>query len=209
MRDPRARRHVSLGEAPAALGLGSLKSLGDLPDLLVLQEAPDQGRVVWATGWQGLAELSAHFGKAVGAPIKGQSAALAFNARGRPQVFSDGVHIVPHADGTVAIGSTTEREFASGEACDEHLDAVITRARAAVPALADAPVVTRWAGLRPRARSRAPMLGAWPGRDGHYIANGGFKIGFGMAPMVGKTMAALVLDGEHAIPNGFEVEANL
>ena len=35
----------------------------------------------------------------------------------------------------------------------------------------------RWAGLRPRARSRAPMLGAWPGRPGHFIANGGFKIG--------------------------------
>ena len=53
------------------------------------------------------------------------------------------------------------------------------------------------------------MLGAWPGREGHFIANGGFKIGFGMAPMVGITMANLVLDGEDAIPEGFKVEANL
>ncbi len=53
------------------------------------------------------------------------------------------------------------------------------------------------------------MLGAWPGRDGHFIANGGFKIGFGMAPKVGQVMADLVLDGEDRIPDAFRVEANL
>ena len=175
----------------------------------IVTEAPDEGQVVWATGWQGLADLSAQLGKTVGVPIKGQSAALAFDARSLPQIFAGGVHVVPHADGTVAVGSTTEREFEAGDTCDKQLDEVIARARAAVPALATAPVIDRWAGLRPRARSRAPMLGAWPRRDGHFIANGGFKIGFGMAPMVGKTMAALVLDGEDMIPEGFKVEANL
>ena len=53
------------------------------------------------------------------------------------------------------------------------------------------------------------MLGAWPGRAGHFIANGGFKIGFGMAPMVGDAMADLVLDGDDRIPDGFRVDANL
>ena len=175
----------------------------------IVTRAPDEGRVVWATGWQGLVDLSEHFGKTVGVPVKGQSATLAFDARALPQIFAGGVHVVPHADGTVAIGSTTEREFDAGDTCDDQLDTVIANARAAVPALADAPVVSRWAGLRPRSRTRAPMLGAWPGRDGHFIANGGFKIGFGMAPMVGRTMAALVLDGEDSIPDGFRVEANL
>ena len=175
----------------------------------IVAQAPDAGRVVWATGWQGLVALSEHFGKTVGVPVKGQSAALAFDARSLPQIFVGGVHVVPHADGTVAIGSTTEREFTEPDSCDDQLDAVIAKARAAVPALASAAVVARWAGLRPRAKTRAPMLGPWPGRDGHYIANGGFKIGFGMAPMVGKTLAALVLDGEDAIPQGFRVEANL
>jgi glycine oxidase len=70
-------------------------------------------------------------------------------------------------------------------------------------------VIERWAGLRPRARSRAPMLGRWPGRPGHYIANGGFKIGFGMAPKVAEVMAALMLDGQEAIPEGFRVEDSL
>ena len=53
------------------------------------------------------------------------------------------------------------------------------------------------------------MLGAWPDRLGHFIANGGFKIGFGMAPKVAATMADLILDGRNTIPDGFDVTASL
>jgi glycine/D-amino acid oxidase-like deaminating enzyme len=53
------------------------------------------------------------------------------------------------------------------------------------------------------------MLGPWPGRDGEFIANGGFKIGFGMAPKVAEVMADLVLDGVDAIPGEFRIEASL
>jgi len=76
---------------------------------------------------------------------------------------------------------------------------------AALPALAGAPVRARWAGVRPRAKSRAPLLGAWPGRPGQFVANGGFKIGFGMAPKVAQVMIDLVLDGKDAIPAGFRL----
>jgi len=85
---------------------------------------------------------------------------------------------------------------------------VVARARAAIPALKDAPVIDRWAGARPRSRSRAPMLGAWPDRAGHFIANGGFKIGFGMAPKVAQVMADVLLEDRDDIPNGFRVEDN-
>jgi glycine/D-amino acid oxidase-like deaminating enzyme len=175
----------------------------------IVTEADDEGQVVWATGAAGLSDLSAHFGKSVGVGVKGQSALFACDAADKPQIFAGGVHVVPHANGTVAVGSTTEREFDRPDSCDALLEPVIAAARAACPALAEAPVIERWAGLRPRARTRAPMLGPWPGRAGHYIANGGFKIGFGVAPMVGRTMAALVLDGEDRIPDGFRVEASL
>ena len=50
-------------------------------------------------------------------------------------------------------------------------------------------------GIRPRAASRQPVLGPWPGRPGHFIANGGFKIGFGMAPKAAQAMADLLLEG--------------
>lgn len=176
---------------------------------MVVGDAPDEGAVVWATGAAGLVDLSEALGQPVGDGQKGQAALLALDARQAPQLFVDGLHIVPHADGTVAVGSTSERVWEDADATDAQLDALIARARATCPALREAPVVARWAGLRPRAASRAPMLGAWPGRPGHFIANGGFKIGFGMAPGVAGAMAALVLDGVDRIPAGFRVEASL
>ena len=75
----------------------------------------------------------------------------------------------------------------------------------ALPVLADAPVLERWAGLRPRSHNRAPMLGAWPDQKGHFIANGGFKIGFGIAPKVAEVMADLMLESRDTIPEAFGV----
>ncbi len=172
----------------------------------VTTEAPTRGAIVWATGWQGLRDLSAAFGKAVGSGVKGQAATFAHDAAALPQLYVEGLHIVPHADGTVAVGSTSEREFDAPDSTDAQLDDLIGRARGLCPALATAAVVARWAGVRPRARSRAPVLGAWPDRPGQYIANGGFKIGFGIAPKVADVMADLVLEGRDAIPEGFRVE---
>jgi len=185
--------------------VGALERCG----VQVLPEAPDKGAVIWANGAAGLDALSAQVGKSVGMGIKGQSALLRFSAPDAPQVFAEALHIVPHADGTVAIGSTTEREYDDPNGTDGQLDALIDRARGLVPALADAPVIDRWAGLRPRAKSRAPMLGPWPGRPGHYIANGGFKIGFGMAPKVALCIADLVLENRVTYPDAFAVEASL
>ncbi len=173
------------------------------------REAPDAGAVVWATGWQGLLELSEHFGQPIGNGVKGQSVLLKYKAADQPQIFVDSLHIVPHADGTVGIGSTSEQAFQQPDTTDERLDDLIARVRDHMPALADAPVIARWAGVRPRAKSRAPMLGAWPGRPGHFIANGGFKIGFGMAPKVADVMADLILEGRDKIPEDFRVQDTL
>ncbi len=175
---------------------------------VVSGEAEEAGAVVHATGVQGLVELSGALGRPVGSGVKGQAASLRFDARDAPQLFVDGLHIVPHADGTVAVGSTSETVWDS-DGPDAAVDGLLQRAVEAVPVLAGAEVVARWAGVRPRAASRAPMLGEWPGRPGHYVANGGFKIGFGMAPKVAEVMADLVLDGRDTIPEAFRVEASL
>ncbi|MDE3027213.1 MAG: FAD-binding oxidoreductase [Paracoccaceae bacterium] len=184
-------------------------ALRELGGDIVLGEGNPQGIVVWATGHAGLADLSAALGRNVGSGVKGQSLSLQHDARDLPQLFVDGLHIVPHADGTVAIGSTSERTFDAPDTTDAQLDSLHARAVAACPALAGAPVVERWAGVRPRAATRAPMLGPWPDKPGHFIANGGFKIGFGIAPKVGEVMADLILEGRDTIPVGFHVEANL
>lgn len=178
----------------------ALRALG--ADVLI-GEGDTAGQVIWCTGVAGLEALADAAGRPAGVGVKGQAAAFAHDARGLPQWLIDGLHIVPHADGTVAIGSTTERDYTAPDTTDDALEALIARARQLCPPLTAAPVIARWAGLRPRANTRAPLLGAWPGRPGHFIANGGFKIGFGMAPKVAAVMADLVLDGRDAIPDGF------
>ena len=172
---------------------------------VVIGDAPDEGAVIWATGVNGLAALGVNLGRIAGDGVKGQALTVRYNAAMLPQIFVDGLHIVPHADGTVAIGSTSEHHWSDDTAVDAQLDALQARAVAALPVLAAAPVVARWAALRPRAKSRAPLLGAWPGRAGHYVANGGFKIGFGMAPKVAEVMVDLVLEDRDAVPEGFRL----
>ncbi|EAQ25442.1 NAD(P)/FAD-dependent oxidoreductase [Roseovarius sp. 217] len=175
----------------------------------VVTDGKPTGRILWATGIAGLDALSAAHTRSVGNGVKGQGALLAYDARNQPQIFANEVHIVPHEDGTTAIGSTSERYYDDPTSIDAQLDDVIARAVAAVPALSGAPVIARWAGVRPRSRSRAPMLGAHPFRPGEFLANGGFKIGFGMAPKVGAVMADLMLDGIDRIPDDFRPEASL
>ena len=144
----------------------------------------------------------------MGNGVKGQAALLEHDAREMPQIYAEGVHIIPHSDGTVAIGSTSEREWSDEASTDSQLSAVIAAARRALPALNEAKVLERWAGVRPRAKSRAPMLGPHPLHAGQFIANGGFKIGFGLVPLIGEVMADLVLEGRDLIPEDFKPEAS-
>lgn len=175
----------------------------------IFTDGPDQGHVLWATGWEGLRELTNRHTRMVGAGVKGQAALLDHSATDAPQLFIDGLHIIPHADGTTAVGSTTERDFTDPHGTDAQCDALIAKARAALPVLRDAAILARWAGVRPRSRTRAPMLGHHPFNTDQFIANGGFKIAFGMAPLSAEVMADLILDGHDRIPVGFRPDCSL
>jgi glycine/D-amino acid oxidase-like deaminating enzyme len=190
---------------PRRAGAALAAAITALGGRVILGDAADQGHVVWATGLAGLADLGRDLGRPMGGGVKGQAALLEWDAGIFPQIYADNLHIVPHSDGTVAIGSTSENTWDDTAATDDKLNALIARARATVPALAVATVIDRWAGIRPRASTRAPILGAWPNRAGHFVANGGFKIGFGMAPKIAQVMADLVLDGRDTIPPDFRL----
>jgi len=192
--------------ASAALVAG-LRVMG--VEIITGDTPPDGTTVLWATGARGLDDLTADLGHTMGNAVKGQSALFKADFRNAPQLFSDWMHFVPHADGTVAVGSTSERYYDDPTSTDAQLEALIDRARITCPDLADAPLLERWAGLRPRSQTRAPMLGAWPDRPGHFVLNGGFKIGFGMAPILAKLAADLLLDNHDAVPAGFRVEDNV
>ena len=196
--------HIHPRQATKALGQAVLELGG-----VITAAGARQGAIVDARGWRGLVEMSQAMGKEIGNGVKGQAALLDLARPGAAQLFAEGVHVVPHLDGTVAIGSTSERYFKSTDQTDGQLDDLIAKAKRLFPELRDAPVIERWAGVRPRAFTRAPMLGQHPVYSDWFIANGGFKIGFGMAPKIAQVMTALILDGEDQIPEDFRAAASL
>ena len=196
--------HIHPQKATQALG----RAVEDLGGVITTAGAR-QGAILDARGWQGLVEMSEDLGQEIGNGVKGQAALLDFARPSEPQLFADGLHIVPHLDGTVAIGSTSERYFKSPTDTDGQLNDLIAKAKQLFPVLRDAPVLARWAGVRPRAFTRAPILGKHPVNPDWFIANGGFKIGFGMAPKIGQVMAALILDGVDLVPDDFRANASM
>jgi glycine oxidase len=145
-----------------------------------------------------------------GTAVKGQAARIALAAPvGAPMLYADGIYAVPQADGTVAVGSTNETVWDDPGATDGWLDAVLARVRGMCPSLAAGVVVERWAGLRPRGARPDPMLGPLPGADGVFVAGGGFKIGFALAPEIGRLMAGMAAGESVDLPHGFALADHL
>ena len=150
-----------------------------------------------------LKRISEHTGKSLEMALR---AALFECISALSRRYLRALHI-PH-DGTLAVGSTSEREY-DANSTDALLDRVIDRAFDILPELQYAVVLARWAGVRPRSKSRAPVLGSHPINASEYIANGGFKIGFGMAPKIAQVMADFILENTDTIPSDFRVEKSL
>jgi glycine oxidase len=146
----------------------------------------------------------------LGMPVKGQAALLDARCNlGQPLIFDDGVYIIPHADGTVAIGSTSENSFDAPFSTDAQLEDLLARAYALCPSLADAPVIERWAGLRPRAIGRDPLVDLVPGDANTVIATGGFKITLGIAHAMAEVALERLLGRSVELPESFSIDYHL
>lgn len=137
--------------------------------------------------------------------MKGQAALLA-GAPGRALLAAPGIYVVPHADGTTAVGSTREPDWTDGTATDGGLDLLLAAAMRLAPALAGARVLARWAGVRPRAPRPEPMLG-WIA-PGVLVATGSLGIGLGLAPALGAAIARLAQGQDPGLPPGFSPGAH-
>ncbi len=184
--------------ACAALAAAVVKSGGEIEENHPVADI--SGPSVIAAGIGSAPLLAPFIGEGKIRGVKGQSALLAGGLpAGSPIIFGDGVYIIPHADGTVAVGATSENSFESATATDGRLAAVLDKAFAIVPALAAQKVLERHAGLRPRAPKPEAMLGQL---DTHtFVATGGFKTGLGNAHAIAAALAALVRGEQPDIPN--------
>lgn len=146
----------------------------------------------------------------IGHPVKGQAALLKADIDpSLPVVFLGGLYIVPHEGGLVAVGSTSEDAFESETGTDARLDELLDRARALSPALKDAPVVERWAGLRPKAIGRDPMVGPHPDHRQVIALTGGFKVSFGLAHRLADAALSAVKGRDTGLPLSFSLENHL
>jgi glycine/D-amino acid oxidase-like deaminating enzyme len=147
------------------------------------------GHILIATGINAFDLLAPIVRRSIGVGVKGQAALFRpctpLDAGSLPVIYADGLYVIAHADGTIAVGSTSENSFADETETDEKLDDVILRAKAVCPALRDAVLLERWAGVRPKHESRDPVVMALPDAPRIIAAIGAFKIGFGIAHLMG------------------------
>lgn len=158
------------------------------------------GTVVLAAGWQVWDLVQERLPDMMGQPVKGQSALFRADSDNLPVIYQDGLYIVPHAGGRVAVGSTSEKTFDDPGGTDGLLDAVIERARRVCPALERAEVIERWAGLRPKPPGREPVIGPLPDMPSVWLAAGGFKISFGIAHAVADAVVSAILKETPDLP---------
>ncbi len=146
----------------------------------------------------------------LGQPVKGQAALLRAGADpDLPLLYLNGLYLVPHDNGDIALGSTSEESFAEPFATDHQLEDLVERARALVPRLGNAPVVERWAGLRPKAIDRDPMVGPHPDHANVIALTGGFKVSFGVAHLLAEAALDAVSGRILPVPASFLLENHL
>lgn len=130
-------------------------------------------------------------------PVRGQMAAVIQTPTPiQRTVYSHSGYLVPKADGTIWIGATEEHEAGyDATVTVEGLDFLLTAARRLVPALGAARYLRSWAGLRPCATDRLPILGPLPELENVFVAGGHFRNGILLSLITGQLMAEVLTTG--------------
>lgn len=169
-------------------------------------------RIVLSAGYQTFDLARAVSGLDLGGGVKGQAVLLAARLPvRRPIIYDDGLYVVAHSRETCAIGSTTEMDWNDATSTDDVIEPRIAAARRLSPALADAGVIGRWAGVRPKAWARDPIIGPLDETGSVWIASGGFKITFGIAHAVARACIAWMISGQvgPTVPASFMTDAHV
>lgn len=104
--------------------------------------------------------------------------------------------------GNVLLGSTREFGGFDTETTAEAINAIAKNAVEYLPAIKDLDVIRSYAGLRPYSPDGLPILGSVKGIKGFYLATGHSGDGISLAPITGKLLAELILDGETSLDMG-------
>ena len=130
-------------------------------------------------------------------PVRGQILSLDHEplANG-PVLESERIYLVPRRDGRLVVGATEEEAgFQTGLTADG-VRGLLAGALELVPALASAPILELWAGLRPGTPDRNPLMGRDPEVPNLLYATGHFRNGILLAPLTAAALGALAAGEE-------------
>src|SRR6185369_8872017 len=113
----------------------------------------------------------------------------------RHVIYSPRGYLVPRQDGRLIAGSTTERVGYLKMVTAGGVKSILMNASEISPAIERLPLVTSWAGLRPRAPDGLPLLGPCDEIEGLIYATGHYRNGILLAPLTGELIAETVVDG--------------
>ncbi len=133
-------------------------------------------------------------------PAKGQIVVARLDPPAlRHVVYGTAAYAIPRSSGEHIIGSTVEFVGFDKRVTVDGMTGILQGITMLVPALHEGAMVASWACLRPAAPDGLPILGGVPGRPGLVIATGHFRNGILLAPITGKLIAELVVDGKPSI----------
>jgi len=102
-------------------------------------------------------------------------------------------YVIPRRDGRVLMGSTVEHTGFKKDITDSARVELEAEAQRIVPALADFPVETHWAGLRPSSPDGVPFIGECPNAEGLFLNTGHYRNGVILGPASAALLASLIL----------------
>ena len=114
----------------------------------------------------------------------------------QPVITGDDVHIIPVAENEYWVGATVEFPNDIGEVVADSslLDHVMARAISFCPGLADANILRKWSGLRPRPEGQAaPAVGYLEGWRNILLATGHYRNGVLLAPATAEAVEKMIV----------------
>ncbi len=154
-------------------------------------ERYDADHIVIAAGaWSGQIE-GARFARAV-VPVRGQLVSYAA-APCRHTLYGPRGYLVPRGESSIA-GSTMEQVGFSAATTADGIAKVRTAGEEICPALANAPPLSAWAGLRPVTPDLLPLLGHDPDLRRVVYATGHSRNGVLLAPLTADIVCDLIFE---------------
>jgi glycine oxidase len=128
-------------------------------------------------------------------PVRGQMICLEANPQvAQHVIYSPRGYLVPRLDGRLLAGATTEQVGFDKRITAAGVHALLTSALEIAPQVLNLPVTDIWAGLRPCAPDKLPLLGACDEVEGLVYATGHYRNGILLAPITGELIADVIVD---------------